>query len=129
VGVHGLADYCASKFGAFGFDEAIRVFLRKKGYNGVKTTCICPYYINTGMFEGAKTRLPLLLPILDENYVADSIFNAFRENQAFLGLPASVHYLTFLTRALLPTSWFDSLNDFIGVNSSMDDFKGRTQSE
>jgi len=46
VGVHGLyvvigskvlptkttkrADYCASKFGAFGFDEAIRVFLRKK---------------------------------------------------------------------------------------------------
>jgi len=125
LGVPGLADYCASKFGAFGFDESIRVYLRKMGHTGVKTTCVCPYYINTGMFEGAKTRIPLLLPILDENYVADQIFNAYRENQAFLGLPNAVHYLSFLTRATLPTSIFDWLNDFIGVNASMDEFTGR----
>lgn len=29
VGVCGLTDYCASKFGAFGFDEALRMELRK----------------------------------------------------------------------------------------------------
>jgi len=40
------------------------------------------------------------------------------ENQAFLGLPATVHYLTFLCRALFPTAVFDWVNDFIGVNSS-----------
>ena len=28
AGVAGLADYCASKFGAFGFNESIRMELR-----------------------------------------------------------------------------------------------------
>lgn len=51
VGVAGLVDYCASKFGAVGFDESLRMELRNSG-SQVKTTCICPYYINTGMFDG-----------------------------------------------------------------------------
>ena len=29
IGVSGLVDYCASKFGAFGFDESLRMELRK----------------------------------------------------------------------------------------------------
>mmetsp|Transcript_39481 Transcript_39481/g.35251 ORF Transcript_39481/g.35251 Transcript_39481/m.35251 type:complete len:95 (-) Transcript_39481:240-524(-) len=75
VGVCGLADYCASKFGAVGFDESLRMELRKIKSN-VKTTCICPYYIDTGMFDGVKTRFPLLFPILKPNYVARRICNA-----------------------------------------------------
>ena len=51
IGVVGLTDYCASKFGAVGFDESLRMELRKLKSN-VKTTCICPYYIDTGMFSG-----------------------------------------------------------------------------
>ena len=34
----------------------------------VNTTCICPYYINTGMFDGVKSKYPLITPILEENY-------------------------------------------------------------
>ena len=56
VGVAGLVDYCASKFGAVGTDEALRFELKKLGKDGVFTTCVCPYYISTGMFDGAKTR-------------------------------------------------------------------------
>ena len=53
AGIPGLSDYCASKFGAFAIDESIRLELKKSGdYKNVKTTCICPYYINTGMFDG-----------------------------------------------------------------------------
>lgn len=55
-GVRGLADYCASKFGAFGFTESLRIELKCTGATGVRTTCVCPYYINTGMFDGVKTR-------------------------------------------------------------------------
>lgn len=29
IGVCGLADYCASKFGAVGFDESLRMEMRK----------------------------------------------------------------------------------------------------
>ncbi len=52
IGVCGLADYCASKFGAVGFDESLRGELKHRGYN-IKTTCINPYLIDTGMFKGA----------------------------------------------------------------------------
>ena len=55
-GSPGLADYCASKFGAFAIDECLRVEMRKKGHSYIKTTCICPFVINTGMFDGVKTR-------------------------------------------------------------------------
>ncbi len=30
----------------------------------VHTLCVCPFYINTGLFDGVKTKLPLILPIL-----------------------------------------------------------------
>lgn len=84
-GVRGLADYCASKFGAVGFDESLRFELRALKKN-VKTTCICPYFINTGMFDGAKSKFPLLLPILSESiniiyqlgYASKRIVNAIR---------------------------------------------------
>jgi all-trans-retinol dehydrogenase (NAD+) len=56
IGVNGLADYCASKFGAVGFDESLRLELGMQGKTGVHTTVVCPYFISTGMFDGAKTR-------------------------------------------------------------------------
>ena len=54
VGIPGLSDYCASKFGAVAIDEALRLELKKNGhFPYVKTTLICPYFIDTGMFKGA----------------------------------------------------------------------------
>mgnify|MGYP002633006807 CR=1 FL=1 len=55
AGVPGLSDYCASKSGAVSIDETVRLELQAKKLNGfIKTTCICPYLIDTGMFDGAK---------------------------------------------------------------------------
>jgi all-trans-retinol dehydrogenase (NAD+) len=55
-GTAGLCDYCASKFAVFGYDESLRNELTRLGKDGVHTTVVCPYYINTGMFDGVKTR-------------------------------------------------------------------------
>jgi all-trans-retinol dehydrogenase (NAD+) len=55
-GVTGLCDYCGSKFGAYGFNESLQMELELTGKNEIHTTVICPYYINTGMFDGVKTR-------------------------------------------------------------------------
>lgn len=66
IGVNGLSDYCASKFGAVGFNESLRFELRAMKSN-VKSTCICPYFINTGMFNGVRSKIPLLLPIMTES--------------------------------------------------------------
>ena len=55
-GVAGLCDYCSSKFGAFGFNESLQMELAAIGKHEIHTTIVCPYFINTGMFDGAKTR-------------------------------------------------------------------------
>ena len=58
-----LADYSASKAAAIAFDESLRLELKHDGAP-VRTTVVCPFYIRTGMFEGVRTRFPLLLPIM-----------------------------------------------------------------
>lgn len=55
-GVCGLCDYCASKTGAVGIDESLMMELNAMKMTGVHTTIICPFFINTGMFDGVKTR-------------------------------------------------------------------------
>jgi len=55
-GVNGLVDYCASKYAAVGFDESLRAELWVQQKSGVHTTVVCPFYINTGMFDGVTTR-------------------------------------------------------------------------
>jgi len=122
VGVSGLADYCASKFGAVGFNESLRFELRKLGKKGVSTTCVCPYYINTGMFDGVKTRFPLILPILEPEYVANKVIQAIKRKRAMLYMPRIVRF-TCLGR-FFPTPINDWFLDVLGVSSSMDQFKG-----
>ncbi|MDR1419620.1 MAG: SDR family oxidoreductase [Treponema sp.] len=123
VGISGLADYCASKFAAFGFNEAVRMEMRRLR-SRVRTTVVCPFFINTGMFDGVKTRFPLLLPILKPSYAASKIVKAVLKNRKCLIMPRFV-YSIFLLR-LLPVSVFDFIADFMGVNRSMESFRGRS---
>jgi all-trans-retinol dehydrogenase (NAD+) len=117
-----LTDYCASKFALFGFDEALRIDLRRLG-SSVKTTVVCPFYIDTGMFSGVKTRFNWLLPILDPEEVTERILQAVAKDHARLVMPPFV-YASWATR-LLPVGAFDALGDFFGISRSMDEFTGR----
>eukprot|EP01029_Cantina_marsupialis_P029792 TRINITY_DN782215_c0_g1_i1.p1 TRINITY_DN782215_c0_g1~~TRINITY_DN782215_c0_g1_i1.p1 ORF type:complete len:293 (-),score=76.60 TRINITY_DN782215_c0_g1_i1:145-1023(-) len=127
VGVSGLCDYAASKFAAIGFDESLRFELKKMGSN-VQTTCVCPFYINTGMFDGVKTRFPSVLPILEPTYVANKIVKAVRTNKRVLMMPRFVYTTTFI-RSFLPTNVFDDVVCFFGINDSMDKFKGHSDDQ
>jgi all-trans-retinol dehydrogenase (NAD+) len=126
IGVKGLADYSASKFAVFGFDEAIRMELRRLG-SAVRTTIVCPFFINTGMFRGVQTRFPLLLPILKGEYAARKIVAAVLKNRNRLIMPAFV-YSVYLLR-LLPTAALDAAADFFGINRAMEHFTGRAENE
>jgi all-trans-retinol dehydrogenase (NAD+) len=89
----------------------------------VRTTVVCPYYIATGMFEGVRTRFPLLLPIMKPEAVVERIVRAIERDEARLILPWFVRW-AFPLR-LLPVAWFDALMSFFGITKSMDDFTGR----
>ncbi|MDR0641354.1 MAG: SDR family oxidoreductase [Treponema sp.] len=122
IGVRGLADYCASKFAVYGFNESIRMELRRIK-SRVRTTVVCPFFIDTGMFTGVKTRFPLLLPILKGSYAAKKIVRAALKNKEQLIMPRLVGSI-FILR-LFPPAILDMAAGFLGINHTMDEFKGR----
>ncbi|XP_054983958.1 epidermal retinol dehydrogenase 2 [Sorex araneus] len=124
LGINGLADYCASKFAAFGFAESVFMesFAQRKG--GIKTTIVCPFFINTGMFDGCSTGAPLLLPILEPEYAAKKIVDAILQEQVYLYMPRFL-YIVMILRSLLPTKTAQLLVDYMGGLNVMDHFVGR----
>jgi all-trans-retinol dehydrogenase (NAD+) len=69
-GVSGCVDYCSSKFAAVGLHNVKTKFCKLVSYknillfrhelyalkkDGIKTTVVCPSFINTGMFAGTTT--------------------------------------------------------------------------
>jgi all-trans-retinol dehydrogenase (NAD+) len=122
IGVRGLADYCASKFAAVGFDESLRMELHRIK-SPVKTTVICPFFINTGMFEGVKTRFPLFLPIMKPKSAVKRIVRAILKNRKRLIIPAFAN--TVLILRCFPLGILDAVSNFFGLSHAMDDFTGR----
>jgi all-trans-retinol dehydrogenase (NAD+) len=122
MGVPKLVDYAASKHAAYGFAESLRVELAGVAPE-VRTTVVLPFYINTGMFAGASTRIPWLVPILEEAEVAERIIRAVERNEDRVMLPP-IGRVAFVGQ-LLPPSWFDKLASVLGIHVSMEDFHGR----
>ena len=125
VGVPGLVDYCASKFGAVGIDAALRFEL----YNsapGIKTLCVCPHYISTGMFAGvSQGRFPWLIPTLTPQYVADSVVRSIVAGDAVLFMPRFVNLVPLLKGFTTARVQY-LIMDFLGLSHSMDSFVGRS---
>lgn len=122
VGVAKQTDYSASKHAAFGFAESLRVEMAKEN-TGVNSLVVCPYYTDTGMFDGVATKYPLILPILKQDYVADKTLNAIEAGKAQLVMPRAVNALA--PARILPVFVFDKLANALGVNDTMDHFVGR----
>ncbi|HXZ99920.1 MAG TPA: SDR family oxidoreductase [Candidatus Binatia bacterium] len=123
IGTRRETDYAASKHAVVGFDEALRMELRRLASH-VRTTVVCPYYIDTGMFAGVRTRVPWLLPILKEERVAAQIVRAVETNRGRLLIPWPVHLVPVL-REVLPLRVFDMVADALGVNDAMNEYRGR----
>ncbi len=119
-------DYAASKWAAIGFDESLRAELRQAA-PGVRTTVVCPSYIDTGMFEGATSRYPRLLPFLEAREVVSRIVDAVLRDKRRVVMPATV-YAALLARPL-PPAVFDAAVDLLGLNEAMDAFVGRARRE
>jgi len=113
-------DYSASKHAAVGFDESLRAELRSVA-PGVRTTAVCPYYIDTGMFEGVRTRLRSPAdPAPDD--VTRRIADAIERNRPLLVLPPSSGCCPSCGRC---RAGVRRRNGPFRVNASMDHFVGR----
>ncbi|HSV40179.1 MAG TPA: SDR family NAD(P)-dependent oxidoreductase [Nocardioidaceae bacterium] len=120
-----MASYAASKWAAIGFSDSVRIELEQAGHDHVKITTVCPYYVKTGMFDGAKAGL--LLPLLEPEDVVNTTWKRMKKGSAFVIMPKTV-LLNESIKGLVPTPLRDLLvGKVFGVHKTMDDFKGRPQ--
>ena len=120
-----MSVYAASKWGAIGWSDSVRIELQEMKSN-VHVTTVAPYYINTGMFDGVKSPL---IPILKPEYVSKRVLRAIERNRNFRGIPFGFHFIRFW-QAFLPTHVFDFFfGKVCGIYHAMDDFTGRKKTD
>ncbi len=116
-----MAAYAASKWAAIGFSDSVRLELEQAGHEHVRVTTVCPTYINTGMFDGAKGIL--FTPMLDQSDVVDTTWAAMLAGQPFVVMPWTSRMNKVLT-GVLPIRLRDLYLRRVGVYNSMDEFHG-----
>ena len=116
-----MSVYAASKWAVIGWSDSVRIELAERK-SKVRFTTVAPYYINTGMFDGVRSRI---VPILDPERTSRKIIRAIEHNRDFRGIPFSFHLIR-LCQGLLPVALFDFLfGKVFGIFSTMDHFTGR----
>ena len=128
AGLGGLpfaATYASSKWSVIGFSESIRQELARTGCGHVRVTTVCPAYVSTGLFEGAR---PLrTTSLLSPELLAEQIVSSVERDRAFLRTPWIVKFIP-LINGVLPVRMVDALSRVLGATSSMDRWTGHNPS-
>jgi short-subunit dehydrogenase len=116
-----MSVYAASKWGAIGWSDSVRIELENMK-SKVHVTTIAPYFTNTGMFNGVKSPI---IPVLKPEYVSKKVIRAIERNKRFNGIPFGFHFIRFW-QFVLPTKVFDwFFGEVMGTYHAMDAFTGR----
>jgi len=117
-----MSVYAASKWAVIGWSDSVRIEMERQKIE-VGVTTVTPYYINTGMFDGVRS----LIPILKPERVARKIVRAIGKNRIILSMPFSMHFIRF-SQGLLPIWLFDWFTgSVLGIYKTMDHFTGRKE--
>ncbi len=116
-----MSVYAASKWAVVGWSDSVRLEMKQLDKN-ISFTTIMPFYINTGMFDGVKSKL---LPILEPEPTAEKIIKAIENKTKMLAMPMPYWFIR-LSQGILPLPIFDwVMKNVFGVYDTMKDFKGR----
>uniref|UniRef100_K9IHW5 Estradiol 17-beta-dehydrogenase 11 n=1 Tax=Desmodus rotundus TaxID=9430 RepID=K9IHW5_DESRO len=106
-----LMAYCSSKFAAVGFHRALTDELAALKSTGVKTSCLCPNFINTGFIKNPSTALG---PTLEPEEVVNKLMKGILTDQKMIFIPSSLSFLTMLER-IFPEHFMEVLKQKINV--------------
>ena len=116
-----MSVYAASKWSLIGWSDSLRLEMQQLKKN-VNVTTIMPYYINTGMFDGVQSKIP----ILDPERAALTIVKAIEKNKIMITIPGYIYRVTRFAQALLPFKVFDWFaGSVLGIYKTMEHFTGK----
>jgi short-subunit dehydrogenase len=122
IGLPFGATYASSKWAVLGFSESLALELELQGNRHVHVTAICPSYVATGLFDGAKA--PRTTRLLTAERVADLTVRAELRNAAVLRTPWLAQMTPFM-KGVMPQRLFYRMAAVLGVNTSMLEWRGR----
>ncbi len=122
IGLPFGATYASSKWGVLGFSESLALELELQGHRHVHVTAVCPSYVSTGLFDGA--RAPRMTRLLTPERVAELTVRGILANRPCVRTPWLVR-VTPALKALLPFRVFYRMAGLLGVNTSMMRWRGR----
>ena len=122
IGLPFGATYASSKWAVIGFSESIALELEHQNRRHVHVTCVCPSYVSTGLFAGA--RAPRTTRLMTAERVADLTVRGVLANRMYVRAPWLVK-VTPLAKALSPFTVFYRVAGWLGVNTSMLKWRGR----
>lgn len=122
VGLPWGSTYSSSKWAVVGFSESLRLELEMTGHHAVRVTTVCPSYVSTGLFEGARP--PKTTSMLTPEDLAQQIVQGIKHDDIYVLTPWLVK-VTPVLKGLLPTRMFDAIAWTLGASSSMAHWKGR----
>ncbi|MGE5732660.1 MAG: SDR family NAD(P)-dependent oxidoreductase [Gemmatimonas sp.] len=123
IGLPFGATYASSKWAVIGFSESMALELELQGQGHVHVTTVCPSYVSTGLFHGAKA--PFMTRLLTADRVAEATLRAVLSNRPTVRIPWLVP-VTPILKALLPLRLFYRVAAMLGVNTSMMEWRGHT---
>lgn len=116
-----MSVYAASKWSLIGWSDSLRLEM-KQLHKNICITTIMPYYINTGMFAGVKSKIP----IQDPEAASLTIIKAIEKDKKMVTIPGYIYKLSRFGQALLPLNIFDWFaGDVLGIYKTMEHFTGR----
>lgn len=116
-----MSVYAASKWALIGWSDSLRLEMKQLN-KAVNITTIMPYYINTGMFDGVKSKIPILEP----EAAALTIVKAIENNTRMLTIPGYIYRLTRIGQGILSLNAFDWFaGSVMGIYKTMENFVGR----
>jgi hypothetical protein len=117
----GMVAYSASKWGAMGWIESLRVELATTA-PALKVLNVIPSYIKSEMFKGVKP--PFLMPLLEPEWITDKIIAGIENDKKQIIEPTFVKFTNFF-RGVLPKPLYDFTARILNVYSAMNTFEGR----
>ncbi|WP_271393495.1 SDR family oxidoreductase [Aequorivita sinensis] len=116
-----MSVYASSKWAMIGWSDSLRLEMMQKN-KAIKVTTIMPYYINTGMFDGVQSKIPILEP----EAAALTIVKAIEKDKKMVTIPGYIYRFTRLGQALLSINAFDWFaGKVLGIYKTMEHFVGR----